>query len=184
MLGSKPSQFPMEQNHQLALAKGPPSSDPSKHKRLVGRLIYLTIMMQKLIYYVHILTQFMQTPLQDYWDAAMRVLRYLKSSSSQSMVLPKDNDLKLLVDFCDSDRALCPITRKSISEYLIKLGNAPISSKTKKQVIISRSSSEAEYHAMTHATSEIIWLRSLLSNLQVPCMNPPCYTVTIKQQFI
>lgn len=97
----------------------------------------------------------MQTPLQDHWDAAMRVLRYLKSSPGQGIVLPKNNDIQL-VAFCDSDWASCPITRKSTSGYLMKLGNIPISWKTKKQVTISRSSSEAKYRAMTHATSEII----------------------------
>lgn len=37
---------------------------------------------------------------------------------------------------------------------------------------MSKSSTEAEYRAMSHATSEIIWLRSLLSSLQVPCLSP------------
>lgn len=54
----------------------------------------------------------------------------------------------------------------------MKLGSAPISWKTKKQTTVSRSSSEAEYRAMAHATSEILWLRSLLSCLQVKCDAP------------
>ena len=58
----------------------------------------------------------------------------------------------------------------------MKLGNALISWKTKKQMTISRPSSEAEYRAMTHATSEIIWLHNLLNTLQVPCTHPtPLY---------
>lgn len=48
----------------------------------------------------------------------------------------------------------------------MKLGNAPISWKTKKQITISRSSSKEEYCVMAHATTEVIWLRSLLSSLQ------------------
>lgn len=52
------------------------------------------------------------------------------------------------------------------------LGQSPISWKTKKQTTVSRSSSEAEYRAMAHATSEIIWLRNLLSSLLVSCDAP------------
>lgn len=117
-------------------------------------------------YYVDILTQFIQTPIQDHCNATIRVLSYLKPSPGQGIVLPKYNNLKL-VNFFYSNWASCPLTRKSISSYLKKLGNAPISWKTKKKVNISQSSSEAEYHVMTHATSELIWLRSLLSSLQV-----------------
>ena len=158
----------MEQNHKLALAKGPPLLEPSRYRRLVGRLIYLTITRPELTYSVHILSQFMQTPLQDHWDVVIWVLRYLKSSPSQGIILPWHNYLHL-VGYCDSDWASCPITRKSISCYLMKLDIAQISWKTKKQATVSRSLSEVEYRAMAHATSEILWLHNLLVTLQAPC---------------
>lgn len=136
MLACKPCSFPMEQNHRLALAEDSPYSDPSQYRRLVGRLIYLTITRPEITYSVHILSQFMQAPKQEHWNAAMRVLRYLKSSPGQGIILPKDNDLHL-VGYCDSDWASCPLTRRSVSGYLMKLRSAPISWKTKKQTIVS-----------------------------------------------
>ena len=60
LLGSRPVGFPMEQNHTLALAKGP--LDPKRYRRLVGHLIYLTSTRPDLVYTVHILAQFMQHP--------------------------------------------------------------------------------------------------------------------------
>lgn len=42
-LGAKPLVFPMQQNHKLGKAKRPLSSNPDSYRRLVGRLIYLTI---------------------------------------------------------------------------------------------------------------------------------------------
>ncbi|PNY16822.1 retrovirus-related Pol polyprotein from transposon TNT 1-94 [Trifolium pratense] len=171
MLDSKPSTFPMEQNQKLALDTGPAYSDPPRYRRLVGRLIYLTITRPEITYSVHILSQFTQSPQQAHWDAAMRVLRYLKFTPGQGIILPKENDLQL-VAYCDSDWASCPLTRRSTSGYLMKLGSAPISWKTKKQSTVSKSSSEAEYRAMGQAVSEVIWLRSLLSSLQVHYKSP------------
>lgn len=114
MLGCKPSAFPMEQNHRLALASGPTYPEPSRYCRLVGQLICLTITRPEITYSVHILSQFMQEPKQAHWEAAMRVLRYLKSSARQGIILPRDNNPKL-TGYCDSDWASCPLTRKSIS---------------------------------------------------------------------
>ena len=56
LLGAKPIEFPMETNHKLALATGKLLSDPTQYRRLVGRLIYLTLTRPELSYSVHILS--------------------------------------------------------------------------------------------------------------------------------
>jgi hypothetical protein len=38
----------------------------------------------------------------------------------------------------------------------------------KRQTIVSRSSAEAEYHAVANGVAEAIWLRQLLHELQAP----------------
>ena len=125
LLGSKPVGFPIEQNHQLALAEGPFLDEPEKYRRLVGRLIYLTITRPELSYVVHILAQFMQTPRQDHWDAALRVVRYLKGNPGQGIFLRSNSNLRLFT-YCDSDWASCPLTRRSLTGYIVLLGNSPI----------------------------------------------------------
>lgn len=142
LLGAKPATFPMEQNHQLARSTSPLSPNVETYRRLVGRLINLSFTWPDLAYSVHVLSQFLHTPRQDHMDAAVRVVRYLKGSPGQGILLRSDCDLQLS-GWCDSDWASCPLTRRSISGWLVFLGRSPISWKTKKQVTVSRSSVEA-----------------------------------------
>ncbi|KAK3037888.1 hypothetical protein RJ639_032118 [Escallonia herrerae] len=163
---SKPAAFPMEQNHGLALAGGPLLSDPGPYRRLIGRLVYLTITRPDICYVVHVLSQFMQSPRSQHWDAALRVLRYLKATPGQGLFLPADSPLQIYA-FCDSDWASCPLTWRSITGYFVSLGNSPISWHTKKQPKVSRSSAEVEYRSMAVTTCELTWLKSFLLSLGV-----------------
>jgi hypothetical protein len=70
LLGSKPVDFPLDQNHKLSVTTGFVMNDPERYHRLVGILIYLKIICPDLCYFVHILAQFMQAPLQAHYDAA------------------------------------------------------------------------------------------------------------------
>ncbi|KAJ4797516.1 Retroelement pol polyprotein-like [Rhynchospora pubera] len=171
VLGAKPAITPLEQNHNLSKATGVLFKDSEKYRRLIGRLVYLTITRPELSYAVHILAQFMQAPLQVHYDAALRVVRYLKGNPGQGILLRTDSDLRL-VGYCDSDWASCPITRRSLTGYFVMLGGSPISWKTKKQPTVSRSSAEAEYRSMATVTCELIWLKSLLSFLGVVQVQP------------
>ncbi|CAL9004948.1 unnamed protein product, partial [Prunus brigantina] len=77
-----------------------------------------------------------------------------------------------LKGYCDADWASCPTTRRSVTGFCIFLGGAPISWKSKKQSIVSRSSAESEYRSMASLTCELVWLKYLLQDLQVTHLQP------------
>jgi hypothetical protein len=93
LLASKPTQFPMEQNLKLSRGDGVLISDPTVFRRLIGRLLYLTITRPDLAYSVQTLSQFMDKPRQPHLDAAHRVLRYIKSTPAQGLFFPAKSDM-------------------------------------------------------------------------------------------
>lgn len=161
LLGAKPALVPIEKNHHLALSEQPFMQDPERYCRLIGRLIYLTITRPELGYSVHILAQFMHAPQLDHWDAALRVVCYLKGRPGLGVLLRRDSDLSVSA-YCDSDWESCPVTRRSLTGYFVLLGGSPIAWKTKKQHTVSRSSAEAEYRSMATTCWELKWLKELL----------------------
>ncbi|KAI5321949.1 hypothetical protein L3X38_031021 [Prunus dulcis] len=134
LLGARPYSFPMEQTLRLNPTDGKPLQDPTRYRRLVGRLIYLTVTRPDLSFTVHVLSRFMHEPHQPHLDVALRVLRYLKGSPGQGILFPTANNLKLKA-FCDSDWASCPTTRRSVTGYCTFLGDSLISWKTKKKIL-------------------------------------------------
>ncbi|CAL1375545.1 unnamed protein product [Linum trigynum] len=171
LTGGRPSAFPMEQHNQLALAETPPITDPGQYRRLIGRLLYLTITRPDIQYAVNFLCQFIDSPKREHVEAAARILRYLKRAPGQGLFFPSASSLTLQA-YCDADWGGCALTRRSTTGYLIRLGDAPISRRTKKQNIVARSSAEAEYRAMATTVSELLWLRALLQDLGAPQHGP------------
>ncbi|KAK6118164.1 hypothetical protein DH2020_048065 [Rehmannia glutinosa] len=170
-LGCKPSNTPMEAKIELSNTSGTPLPDPSIYRRLVGRLLYLTITRPELSYSIHALSQFMSNPRSTHLDAAHRVLRYIKSCPGKGLFYSSSSSLQLQV-FTDADWARCQDTRRSVSGFAIYLGDSLISWRAKKQPTVSRSSTEAEYRAIALATCEVQWLAYLLQDLQAPITQP------------
>jgi hypothetical protein len=171
LLAAKPSKFPMETNLKLSRHSGDVLDNPASYRRLVGRLLYLTITRPDIAYSVQTLSQFMDTPRQPHMDAATRVLRYLKSSPGQGLFYPA-NSASHLKALCDSDWARCLDTRRSITSYCVFLGESLISWKSKKQVTVSHSSAEVEYRSMAATTCEITWLLHLLNDFKIDHSQP------------
>lgn len=83
LLGVEPVSIPVKQNHHLAADKGPLFSDPKKYRRLVGCLVYLCVTRFELCYAIHLLSRFMKSLHVVHWEAALRVVRFLKGCPGQ-----------------------------------------------------------------------------------------------------
>jgi len=82
-------------------------------------------------------------------------------------MLLKATDQLFLQAYSDSNWVACPFCRRSVISYVNHLGTSPVSWKSKKRITASKSSSEAEYKAMSQALAELTRLVRLLEELGV-----------------
>jgi hypothetical protein len=154
----RPNQSELTTHDKVELAKYP-------YRSLVGCLLYLSIASRPdITYAVQQLSQFLDSYSYAHWNAAIRIVRYLKGTRELKLVLGGTNPISL-VGFTDSDWANCLDTRRSVGGYSFTLGSGVISWNTRKQKTVASSSCEAEYTAAFECSKEAIWLRMLLSGI-------------------
>ena len=86
------------------------------------------------------------------------VLRYLKGTLNFSFYFKSCSHLDL-EEFSNANQASNLDDRKSTSGYCIYLGNNLIQWSTRKQKIVTRSSTKSEYRSLAQASTKIIWLQ-------------------------
>lgn len=136
--------YQMDQSIKLSSVNGDDVPDAVMHRRIVGKLLYLTLTRPDISYAVHKLSQFIKASKMPNLQAVYKVLKYLKKTPGQGLFLFAQSELQLK-SYSDADWAACMDTRRSISEFSVFLGDSLISWKCKKQQMVSRSSVESEY---------------------------------------
>ncbi|GAV76371.1 LOW QUALITY PROTEIN: hypothetical protein CFOL_v3_19846, partial [Cephalotus follicularis] len=162
LMGAKPVDTPTDSNVKFDNEKGDLTHEHVKYRRFVGKLNYLTITSPDISFAVGVVSQFMSAPRKPYWDAVLRIVKYLKNAPGHGFLFNNHGHLRVMSHSDGDKKCGCPMDRRSISGYCVFVGGNLVSWKSKKQPLVSRSSAEDEYRAMTHAVSELTWARMLL----------------------
>ncbi|KAG2836201.1 hypothetical protein PC118_g4453 [Phytophthora cactorum] len=112
------------------------------YRSLIGCLMYFTTCTRPdIAYVVTKLSRFLENPGLQHWKAAVRVLRYLKSTGEHGIVYQRG------------------------SGEATAQANAPVVFKAKFQRTVALSSAEAEYMALNLCTQEVLWTRAMLMDM-------------------
>jgi Reverse transcriptase (RNA-dependent DNA polymerase) len=146
------------------------------YREAIGALMYLSVRTRPDISVaVCILAKHVQEPRSLHWEAVKRILRYLKGTMEEGLILygahAQDN-LHLKIH-ADADWGTDPEDRQSRTGIVCQLGKNTIWWKSRKQTSVAVSSCEAEYMALFEASRDAVWLRNLLCEFEL-CqgMNP------------
>ena len=118
---------------------------------------------------VGLLSQFVENPGRIHWEAVKRVYRYLCGTRGWKLVYGSTtNDL---LGYTDADGA-SQEHRHAISGYAFLIDGGAVSWSSRKQELVTLSTSEAEYVAATHAAKEGLWLRRFIAEVFAPLETP------------
>jgi hypothetical protein len=144
------------------------ATDAKEFKQMVGCLMYLLATRPDLAYSICLVARFMDRPTEMHVMAVKRIMRYLKGTLGDGVMYKHTEDKGVeLVGWSDSDYAGDLNDRKSTSGYVFMLGTGAISWSSKKQPIVTLSTTEAEYVAAALCACQCIWLRNVLKHLKI-----------------
>ena len=140
-----------------------------RYPELIGCLMYLMVCTRPDISHtLAVLSSFLAVGRHGakHWQAAIRVLRYIKGTKDLDLCLGSGGDC--LQGYSDSSWADSQENRKSSQGYIFFMGSSPISWKATKSSSVALSTCEAELYACTSAAQECMWLKHLLKELDSP----------------
>jgi transposase InsO family protein len=140
----------------------------TKFQKLLGSLNYVCERSRPDISYaVNKLSRFANCATEEHFKYLLRILKYLKYTEELEMVYENHMEAESFECFCDASFGDDEFDRKSTSGYLIRLFGNLVHYKTRKQTLVTQSSTEAEYVALAEACRDLIWIKSMLKELGI-----------------
>ena len=128
----------------------------------VGSLQYLVKMKRPDIAYpVKEVSKHCHQPGPEHMKAVNRIFGYLKATQNYRLKLEVGGDM-MIRDFADADFAGDHQSWRSITGFVVMLGDVPISWKSTNPRCITLCSLEAECHSLSTWLTEALWLRDVL----------------------
>jgi transposase InsO family protein len=168
----KPVSTPFDTQVRLTLEQAPADADEfavmhdMPYREAVGALNWVALATRPdIAFAVSTVARFSANPGMAHWNAVKRVFRYLAGTCD--LWLTYSEARRTLVGYADADGSMSE-DRRAITGYAFLIDGGAVSWSSKKQEIISLSTTESEYVAATHGMKEGLWLRSLLAEIFEP----------------
>ncbi|XP_058758193.1 secreted RxLR effector protein 161-like [Vicia villosa] len=119
-------------------------------------------------------SRFMNKPKWSHYQAAVRILRYVKGTLKFGVLFPsgRNDEESEFMSYSDSDWCGDRVDRRSTSGYLFKFLGGHISWSSKKQAVVALSTCEVEYIAGAVSVCQAVWLLNLLEDLKIEVKKP------------
>ena len=162
---------PMEQNLKLEIAKL--TCEKIQYRNLIGALLYISSATRPDISFsVNYLSRFQNGYDNTHYKYALRVLKYLVLTKDLKLKFTRSLDIKIIDCYVDADWAGDVADRKSTTGYIIRLYGNVIFWKSRKQNSVTKSSTAAEYVALSECVSELRVVKNILLDFNVETYEP------------
>ncbi|XP_013607974.1 PREDICTED: uncharacterized mitochondrial protein AtMg00810-like [Brassica oleracea var. oleracea] len=139
--GGKTAKMPMEDGYKVPregeIEDSNPFHDPKLYRKLVGKLIYLTITRPDVCFAVNQVSQHMQVPKEHHWRMVERILMYLNGTTGLGVWMGCNKSTEV-VGYCDADWAGDRADRRSTTGYCTFIGGNLVTWKSKKQKLLDK----------------------------------------------
>jgi hypothetical protein len=140
--------------------------DVTQYKQMVGNLMYLSVTRPDLMFGIGLISRYMERPTTLHMQAIKRILRYVKGSVNLGIHYRREaaSDERLMA-YSDSDYAGDQDDRRSTSGYVFMLSEGVVAWSSKKQPVVSLSTTEAEFISAAHCACQAVWMRRVLERI-------------------
>jgi len=166
-----------------------PPSDLKEYQSAIGSLLYAAIITRPdILFGVCCLSQFLSDPSESHMRMVKNVFRYLAHTPHYKLTYhrPKVKPHSILSVYSDSSYANSLSDRRSFSGSVTFFAGCPIAWNCAKQGVVSLSTTEAEYIALTTAAQSLVWAQSLLVEMRLtnPSIKPVLYGDNLSSHFL
>ncbi|KAJ1253863.1 hypothetical protein BS78_K165300 [Paspalum vaginatum] len=160
---SRPMVTPMSTPMPLDADEEGDVVDQREYRRMIGSLLYVTMTRPDIQFAVCLCARFQASPRTSHRQAVKRIFKYLKYTPELGLWFSSASMLSLR-GYSDADFAGYRLERKSTSSTCQFLGSSLVSWSSCKQSSIATSTTEAEYVAAASCCSQLLWMKSTLSD--------------------
>ena len=165
----KPLSTPMDTQIRLSSEQSPKSTAEftamrdMPYREAVGALNWAALSTRpNIAFAVSTVARFAAEPRPVHWEAIKRIFRYL--AGTRDLWLLYGETRRTLKGYVDADGSMAK-DRRAIMGYAFLIDGGAVSWSSKRQEIVSLSTTKSEYIAATHSMKEALWLRTLLSKV-------------------